>query len=326
MSALATFPSLPSRLVGRSFRRLARGRSLRLLLRTGLMAVAAAGLVAAGLWIATAFLTSRSPSEASASSSAVSRWVGIRHPIAIYDLTGSDFSKLPATYLARNHEPDGAREDVLTFGRLGDAGSFLQVSLLRTGMTNEAGRDGAEQDRLPANHRADTGPAVVNAVSAPGAQSDRDGALADALAQLAGNRGLTATRIRPAAPVETRLGTVEAADLLLWTDGTAVPCLGFRGNAEGAPVLQIGGFACGAPGRPLGRAALACALDRIDLLSAGDDAALRAFFVAAQRRGGSTCLGATPSPIFGSHRRGWLDPDAALPPLRGLFEVAVRQR
>lgn len=322
MSALAPCPSRPSRLVGPSFRHLVPRRSLRLLIRTGLMTVAAAGLVAAGLGIAAGLLASR-PSVGSAASGAASRWIGIRRPIALYDLAGSDFSKLPLTYQARNHEPDGAREDVLTFGQLGDAGPFLQLSLLRAGAEDEVGGDGAGDGR-PVTGRQ--GEVAAPAPSRPDARSDHDGTLPDALARLAGNRGMTATRIRPAASVATRLGPVEAADLLLWTGGTAVPCLGFRNSAEAATVLQIGGFACGAPGRPLGRAALACALDRIDLVSAGDDAALRALFVAAQRRGGTTCLGGTPSPLAGRRRLGWLDPESALPRLRGLFEVAMHQR
>lgn len=90
----------------------------------------------------------------------------------------------------------------------------------------------------------------------------------------------------------------------------------------------MAGFACGAPGRPLGRAALACAVDRIDLVSAGDDAALRAVFVAAERRTGATCLGGPSLAAVGpgTRRLGWLDPDGALPPLRGLFEAVSRQR
>lgn len=290
------------------------------------MALAAAGLVAAALGVASGLLAARRSSTTGPFIATESRWVEIRRPMALYDLSGSDFAKLPTTYLARNHEPDGAREDVLTFGRLGDTGPFLQLSLRRTGVEDETGGMTVEQD--PTSTPRSVGPPTppMAAPQESGAPPARNVALADALAQLAGDRGFTATRIRPAAPVDTRLGPVEAADLLLWTGGTAVPCLGFEGRADAATVLQIGGFACGAPGRPLGRAALACALDRIDLVSAGDDAALRALFVAAQRRGVSTCSGGTPSPLAGGRRLGWLDPDAALPKLRGLFEVAVHQR
>lgn len=275
-------------------RRLARGRGLRLALRTGLMAAAAAGLAAGGLEAASRLLASRPASaDTVGAPPAGPRWTEIRRPLALFDLAGTDLSKLPASYRARRSEPDGAREDVMTFGRLGDDKPYLQVSLLRFGAERQ-GRD--------------TG----------------DG-LADGLARLAAARGLTATRLRPAAAMDTRLGRFEAADLLLWDAGASTACLGFRG---GGPVLGIAGFACGAPGRPMGRAALACAIDRIDLVSAGDDAALRAVFVAAERRGGATCLGGPSLAAVAPAGRalGWLDPDGELPPLRGLFAATIRQR
>ena len=311
MSALARFSSFSAQarseggILGAmgsnpaSLRRLARGRGLRVLLRTGLMALAAAGLAVGGLEAAAGLLAARNPpGRALATAATPSHWSEIRRPIALYDLAGTEFAKLPAAYRARRREPDGAREDVMTFGRMGDAGPFLQLSLLRAGDPAEAVADGSV-----------------------------DG-LADGLARLAGTRGLSATRVRAGAPVDTRLGRFEAADLLLWADGAATPCLGFRGARDGGGVLQVSGFACGAPGRPMGRAALACALDRVDLVSAGDDHALRAAFVAAERRGGSGCFVAgTPASLLATDRHlGWLDPDGALPPLRGLFEATLRPR
>ena len=54
-------------------------------------------------------------------------------------------------------------------------------------------------------------------------------------------------------------------------------------------ILEIGGFACGTPGNPIDRARLACALDRLDLISAGEDRELRAFFTGAPRQLGAAC-------------------------------------
>ncbi len=303
MSALARFSSFDPPLgqarpgvlgAGRGILdHLARGRGLRLLLRGGLMALAAAALAAGGLAVAAGLFASR-PASAGAAGSDVPgpTWTEIRHPLALYDLAGTDFSKLPSTLRARRLEPEGAREDMLTFGRLGDPAAYLQVALLRAGANGvgDAGED-----------------------------------LADGLARLAGVGGLTATRIHGAAPMDTRLGRFETADLLLWDKDVSTPCLGFR---AGGAVLRVSGFACGAPGRPMGRAALACAIDRIDLVSAGDDAALRALFVAAERRGSTTCLLGSSLALSNRSGRslGWLDPDGALPPLRGLFSAAIRQR
>ena len=291
MSALARFSSLKAPPAAPTLRSFARGRLWRRASRFGAVVAAATLLAALGLAGGTRLLA---PRAAAGPASAGSAWAEIRRPIALFDLAGTEFSKLPATYQARRRDADGAREDVMTYGRLGDEKPFLQLSLTRVG--------------------------------APAGTDDDD--LADALAQLAGSRGLSATRIQPASPVDTRLGPLDTADLVLWDSAGGTPCLGFRGDAHGGSVLRLAGFACGAPGRPLARAALACAVDRIDLVSAGDDAALRAVFVAAERRGGAACLaGSGPTSLLGNARRsGWLEADGDLPPLRGLFEAAARQR
>ena len=291
MSALARFSSLRAPSAAPTLRSFGRGRRWRRVSRLG--AIVAAGTMLAALALAggTRLLASRA---AAGPASGGAAWVEIRRPIALFDLAGTEFSKLPASYQAWRRDADGAREDVLTFGRLGDERPFLQLSLTRVGPP-------------------------------PGTVGED---LADALAQLAGARGLSATRIQLAAPVDTRLGPLDTADVVLWDSAGGTPCLGFRGDAHGGSVLRVAGFACGAPGRPLGRGALACAVDRIDLVSAGEDAALRAVFVAAERRGGVSCLaGSGPISLLATaSRAGWLDPDGVTPPLRGLFEAAARQR
>ena len=277
-------------------RHLARGRGSRLMLRTGAMAMAAAGLSAGGLAAAGGLIASRPASDHAAGTAVVGPlWTEVHRPFALYDLAGTEFSKLPATYGARRREADGAREDIMSFGRLGLGKPYLQVSLLRAGAAADGDMEGA------------------------------DGGLADGLARLAVLRGMTATRIRPAAPMDTRLGRFEVADLLLWDHGVPTPCLGFR---DAGAVLRVKGFACGAPIHPLGRAALACALDRVDLVSAGDDAALRAVFVGAERRDGATCLGGRSLAAVRSSGHGprWLDPDGEVPPLRGLIAATDHRR
>ncbi len=269
------------------------------------MVLTAVGLTAGGLEAAIAVVAARGPAEQASATSPPGRdWAEINRPIAVYDLAGTDFAKLPLVYRARRHRPDGAREDVLTFGSPGTAKPYLQLSLLRRR-------------------------AAVDRETARG--------LAEDLAGLARDRHATLSRIGAAAPAETRFGTIEAADLLLWEAGSATPCLGFRGP-PGPGVLRIAGFACGSPDRPLGRAALACAIDRIDLLSARDDGPLRAVFVAAERRAGSACgggsqalnatdlPGASGFPALAGRRAEWLDPDNEIPRLRGPIAVGFRQR
>ncbi len=287
-----------------TLRRLARWRRSSLLLRMGIMVLAAVGLAAGGLEAAIALVPAREPAQQALAASR--NWTEINHPIAVYDLAGTEFAKLPLVYRARRHRPDGAREDVLTFGSLGPAKPYLLLSLLRR-------------------------PAA--------AEREGSAGLADDLAGLAAARHATLSRIQAAAPAETRFGTVEAVELLLWDAGNATPCLGFRGPA-GAGVLRIAGFACGSPGRPIGRAALGCVIDRIDLLSARDDAPLRAVFVAAERRAGSACGGGTNGQaltstdvagasglvVMAGHRATSIDPASDMPPLRGAIAVGFRQR
>jgi len=295
-----------SRLAGLEpiLRRLARSCTFGPLLSTGIMVLTAVVLTAGGLEAAIAFVAARGPAEQASATSPSRDWAEINRPIAVYDLAGTEFAKLPLVYRARRHRPNGAREDVLTFGSPGTAKPYLQLSLLRR-------RAAAERE------------------TAPG--------FADDLAGLARDRHATLSRIQAAAPAETRFGTIEAADLLLWEAGSATPCLGFRGP-PGPGVLRIAGFACGSPDRPLGRATLACAIDRLDLLSARDDGPLRAVFVAAERRAGSACgggsqaLNATDLPgasgllPLASRRAAWLDPDNDIPRLRGPIPVGSRQR
>ena len=77
--------------------RLARGRGLRLMLRGGLMTLAAAGLAAGGLEAATRLVGSH-PASADALSTAApgGRWAEIRHPLPLFDLAATDLSKLPS--------------------------------------------------------------------------------------------------------------------------------------------------------------------------------------------------------------------------------------
>ena len=134
------------------------------------------------------------------------------------------------------------------------------------------------------------------------------------------------TAMQSGTAISTRLGSVVVADLRLWDDGSDMPCLGFRGFPGGSDGLRIVGLACGGAGKPIARSALACTIDRIDLLSAGDDRRLRSIFVAAEREPMSACAEGRIRSAGGlmtavGARGTWLDRDADLPPLRGILEA-----
>lgn len=287
----------------RPMQRMVQGRGLRLMMRVGAMTLATVVLIAGALNLATTLAPPpHEMLQGLASETTPRSWTEINHPIALYDLSGSEFAKLPRIAQARRHQPDGAREDLLTFGALGLPRPYLRLSLLRTG------HDG----------------------TAEGVSGSAD-PLADDLARLAGSSKENITELHGETAISTRLGTMTAADLRLWVDGVSTPCLGFRGFPGGSDGLQILGFACGVAGKPIGRSGLACMIDRIDLVSAGDDRRLRAIFVAAERDSSSSCTEGRIRSAGGlmtavGARSTWLDRDADLPPLRGILEANNNRR
>ena len=241
-----------------------------------------------GFGLATAALFAREDSGrpvaaplAIAAPPAIVPWLEIVRPIQMFSLSGSAFNRLPLRYRARRREPGDARQDVLTFGRFGEDTPFLTLSVLR--------RDGASE----------TAPAFFVAMARLGATVD-----------------LSVTRSALPTLMPTRFGRFAAADLTLAQGTRGAPCLGFRLEQPGGPSdpVAIAGFACGAAGHGMDRALLACVLDRIDLVSAGDDGALRDFFVAAERRRGEAC--AASRLLASGARDRWLDADATPPALR----------
>ena len=286
--------------------RMVHGRGLRLMARVGAMALAAAMLIAGALNLAATLAPQHDGPQGVAAENAPQSWIDINHPIALYDLSGTDFAKLPHNVHARRHRPDGAREDILTFGAMGPSKPYLQLSLLRTG----------HDAVTPADSGIDLGSVDT---------------LFDDLARLAGFSDQSVTAFHGTTAISTRLGIMTVGDLQLRDDGVVTPCLGFRGFPGGSDGLRILGFACGVAGEPIGRSALACVIDRIDLVSAGDDRRLRAIFVAAEREPNSACAEGRGHSAAGlmtaiGARTTWLDRDADLPPLRGILEASNNKR
>ena len=221
------------------------------------------------------------------SAAAKPQWAEINRPLALFSLAAPELERRARTYEARRHSPGGGRRDMIIYGAPGEAEPLIGVEIYRIG-----------------------------AEPAPARGFFVDMALA------AGHSGLGVSRSDQPAPLTTRFGAFEAADLTLSGGGTDLTCLGFRLAPEEI-ALRIEGYACGAPGAPIDRIALGCLLDRIDLLSAGDDIELRAFFVEAERRRGAGC-GPVAQARNGA-RTSWLEPGASAPPLRGGGEAALRK-
>lgn len=209
-------------------------------------------------------------------------WIDVNRPIPLFDLTGSGFGKLPLTYRARRREDASERQDVLLYGTFGTEAPVFVLSILRFG------------------GEPHPSPFFVE------------------VARLAADQSLAVARSGLPTLVQSRFGGFEAADLTVGQGAAARPCLGFRlqaGHDGSAPApVAMSGLACGTPAKPLDREGLACALDRIDLLSAGEDADLRTFFVEAERKRGQGCTGSHLL-AAGSHQT-WLDGEAVQPPLK----------
>jgi hypothetical protein len=220
------------------------------------------------------------------STGSLGEWTRIQRPVAIFALGAQDFAGQAQRYESWRHSRAG-RDDRLIYGSLSSPPekavdgqkkpeAHLHLSFLREG--------GAARSLF-----------------------------LDLVAQGAEN-GVSVERLRQPGMIATKFGPVEAADATLSQGGAARACLGFRHVSE-EPGLRLAGWWCAADGRPADRRQLACLIDRIGLLSAGEDKALRAVFTQAEKSRDPAC---NPSRIAQAGRKAnWLDADSAAPALRG---------
>lgn len=190
-----------------------------------------------------------------------SPWQTIPGPMAVYELEGPEWNRLGLAYEARRHEM-GAREDTLLLGRFASEAAHLRLAITR------------------------------------GARAEAARSLFVDLARRAAAAGMAVTRVAQSAPAATKLGPVEAAEIVL---GSSAPrsCLGFR-FIHADLAFRLDGWLCGAGGQAPDAEQLACTLDRLSPIEATDDPSLRALFARARARAGAprACLpgGGTPSP------------------------------
>ena len=234
--------------------------------RTAAVATAAgiaAGMAAALGWLAlpgTPPQTAMAPSPPRPAPAPAPAWSEVAHPFEAYDLAGGPYARLPLRYAARRDHAGGAREDTLTYGAPQPGTAFLRVAFLRRG-----------------------GEPVPEA-----------SVFLDA-ARLAGGAGLAVTRSGLWSRIDTRFGPFEVTGVVVEAAGRSGDCLSFRlADPAAAPVLALTGLACGTVEPPIDPVTLGCTIDRLDLVSAGDDEALRAVFVAAEQRRRDGCAAHAP--------------------------------
>jgi hypothetical protein len=209
---------------------------------------------------------------------AQTEWRAIPRAPEVLSLEAVHLRGLPRSHSARR-SPEGLREDALVIGDpLSEAGHTKIV--LSRGTLPEA-------------------PLFVE------------------LARRLAEQGLAIVRDTAPSPLTTKFGPIEAAELAVSAPNgregrqTDVPCVAFRHRT--AAGIGLIGWSCMRKSEALTRPQIACLIDRITLLSAGENGPLRQEFAAAERRR-LNCPGTRNT---AGRRATWLDVDGAVPGLRG---------
>jgi hypothetical protein len=143
--------------------------------------------------------------------------------------------------------------------------------------------DGARKDVLSWGEPAGTGPYVLVEIYRPGASERFMDAPSEIAARIV---GFTVTDdVKPVGEIDSKFGAVSLVDFAIAVPGThnglQRRCLGFARPFDDPP-LQIAGWYCNADEQPVDRATLACALDRLTILSAGSDPGVGGLFARAE--------------------------------------------
>jgi hypothetical protein len=173
-----------------------------------------------------------------------SEWIEIDRPFPAFALSIPEAADMPSGYAIRRHADGGGRKDILALGELNGIAPYLQVEIYRPGI--ETRRFGDPKHEIAA--RADAlGPVELR--SADEDQPSKFGPLS--------------------------IVTFETSK------GVSRHCLGFV-RAYGDPLLQLSGWFCQGGDDFIDRGTLACALDRLTLMSAGSEPRVAALFAQAE--------------------------------------------
>jgi hypothetical protein len=185
------------------------------------------------------------PKPAPSSVEPTPAWVAVDRPYPAFALAIPEAGDAPAAYAILRHQ-DGGRKDVLTLGDAGGADPYLTVEIYRPG--NEMSAFAAPEHDIQMRARQ-IGPLET---------------------------------ARPEEPLDSKFGrfAIEAVSV----GGTAPRrCIGFN-RTYSEPRLQIAGLFCQSENAAVDRATLACALDRLTLISSGSDPSIGALFAQAELR------------------------------------------
>ena len=173
------------------------------------------------------------------------QWTEVERPYAAFELLMPELGGGPSHYAILRRAGGDGRKDVLTWGEPGAPGPYVAVEIYRPGQAAERFIDAASE-------------------------------IADRIVDFT-----IADDVKPVGAVESKFGEVPLVDFAIAVSGRERRCLGFA-HAFSDPSMQIAGWFCSADTEVVSRAMLACALDRLTLLSAGGDGKVGALFARAE--------------------------------------------
>ncbi|MGA2894341.1 MAG: hypothetical protein ABSE22_15860 [Xanthobacteraceae bacterium] len=180
-------------------------------------------------------------------------WVNVERPHPAFELQMPELAGSAPGYAILRRTTDGARKDVLSFGEAAGSGPYVMVEIYRPGSASER---------------------FIDAPSEIAARITSFTVVDD---------------VKPAGGLDSKFGTMPLVDFAIAAQraskvaprSRAHRCLGFA-RAFDDPVMQIAGWYCSAGEEVVDRATLACALDRLTMLSAGGDTTLAGLFARAE--------------------------------------------
>jgi hypothetical protein len=173
-----------------------------------------------------------------------SPWVEIDRPFPAFALSIPEAASAPFHYAIRHHAVGGGRKDILELGEPDSVAPYLQVEIYRPG--NEIHGFAGPKATIAADATA-LGPVALQ---------------------------------HTAEPLTSKFGPLEIVAFDTST-GTPRHCIAFVRSYDD-PMLQLSGWFCHGGADYIERSTLACALDRLTLLSAGSDPKVGALFAQAE--------------------------------------------
>jgi len=173
-----------------------------------------------------------------------SAWIDIARPFPAFALSIPEAADVPSHYSIRRNAEGGGRKDILSLGEPDDVSPYLQVEIYRPG--GEISRFAAPKATITADAAA-LGPVGLR---------------------------------RAGEPLTSKFGPLDIVAFDT-SKGTPRHCLAFVRNFDD-PRLQLSGWFCRGGADFIERSTLACALDRLTLLSAGSEPKVGALFARAE--------------------------------------------